>query len=170
MKFDKKTERRALTIKGHTFQYPTPFKAGHALTENEASVLNQVLGENLRNNFASTVSEAIEAAKKDGKEADLASLQKDFDLYIAEYEFGVRTGGGFVGDPVAREGREIAKTIAKELLKKAGHKLSDVPKETWDATIAKILAHPNYKDKIPAMAKKRVEEKNSLAASGLEIA
>ena len=44
-----------IIIQGVTFNVPTPYAEGHVLATNEASALNQLLHENLRNNFASKV-------------------------------------------------------------------------------------------------------------------
>lgn len=167
MDFDKKTERKPITIQGMTFQAIAPYREGHQLTANEAAVLNQTLAENLRNNFAGAVGTAVKEAEAAKKEVDHVALQKAFDLYIHEYSFGVRKGGGFSGDPVAREARSIAKDIAKDLLKKKGHKLSEVSAETWDDLIAKILAK---KPEINDIAKKRVKEKQSIADADIDIA
>lgn len=165
MQFDRKTERKAITIQGLSLNAIAPFKEGHVVTANEAAVLNQTLAENLRNNFASTVSDLVEAAGGDHSKVDVNDLQKAFDQYIKNYEFGVRKGGGFTGDPVAKEARSIAKETAKALLKKKGHKLADVPAEQMDALIEKILAS---KPEIVQIAQKRVAERQGVV-SGLDL-
>lgn len=165
MDYDKKTERKPITIQGITFQAIAPYKAGHVLTENESAVLNQTLAENLRNNFAGAVTNAVKEAGGDPDKANHADLQKAFDAYIKEYSFGVRRTG-ISGDPVAREANAIAKDMAKAHLKSKGHKLSDVTPEVMDALITKIL---EKKPEIQTIAKKRVQEKNSITAGTLNI-
>jgi len=93
------------------------------LTESEAAVLNQTLAENIRNNFASVVEKAndaaMDAATKAAKtdeerqaalavRANPADLQPQLDSYVSTYEFGVRTGGGPKLDPIEREAKRIA--------------------------------------------------------------
>lgn len=164
MDYDKKTDRKAITIQGLTLNAVSPYKEGHTLNANEAAVLNQTLAENLRNNFAGAVATAVKAAGGEHGKVDVTALQKDFDIYIKSYEFGVRKGGGFSGDPVAREARSIAKETAKQVLKSKGHKLADVTAETMDALIEKILAK---KPEILQLAQKRVAERQAI--SGLDL-
>jgi hypothetical protein len=164
MQFDRKTERKPITIQGLSLNAIAPFKEGHVVTANEAAVLNQTLAENLRNNFASTVADAVEAAG-DHSKVDMVELQKTFDGYIKGYEFGVRKGGGFSGDPVAKEARSIAKEMAKQVLKAKGHKLADVSSEQMDALIEKIISK---KPEINQIAQKRVQERQGVVA-GLDL-
>lgn len=118
-----------ITIAGHAFTVPTRYAEGHELTAGEASALNQTYHENLRNNFAKKV--------KDGTEANVGVevLQSQLDTYAAEYEFGVRTGGGGAPrDPVMSEAMNIAKGIIRQALKKKGKKITEVdPKAITEA-------------------------------------
>lgn len=116
------TPTTEITVAGQTFKAPQPYGAGDVLNANEASALNQTYAENLRNNFASKVKEALEAGTFD---ADV--FQGRFSDYAAEYEFGVRTGGGRSGDPVMAEAMGITRDLVRKALAKAGHKLADVP-------------------------------------------
>lgn len=163
MKYDRKVERKPITIQGLTLNAISPYKEGHTLNANEAAVLNQTLAENLRNNYATTVANKVKEQGGDHAKVDVTTLQKDFDAYMGEYEFGVRKGGGFSGDPVAREARSIAKETAKQVLKSKGHKLADVTAEQMDSLIEKILAK---KPEILVLAQKRVAEKQSISGLG----
>jgi len=118
---------KTITIKGLTFNVPAPFSEGHVLRANEANVLNQTFAENLRNNFASTVAEAIEEAEKLGNEADKEGLQASLDAYVLEYDFGIRSSGGGQPklEPRVRIARDLAKEKIKEKIRAAGHKVSD---------------------------------------------
>ncbi len=49
-----------ITIQGANFNAPQPYDEGHVLTVNEASALNQVFAENLRNNFAARIKRSAE--------------------------------------------------------------------------------------------------------------
>lgn len=119
------TARDSITIAGKTFTVPQPYEAGDTLKANEASALNQTYAENLRNNFASKVKAAEEAAKTAGTELDLETLQSELDTYADEYEFGVRTGGGRTGDPVMAEAMDIMREKVRKAIKKAGGNLKD---------------------------------------------
>src|SRR5260370_3101350 len=105
-----------LTIQGLQFEVAQPYKAGHMLSEGEASQLNQVSAENIRNNFAGTIRTAIEAHRKANSLAEDAEIavtdldKDDLDEKLAKYDedyvMGVR--GGPSGprtpvDPVQRE-------------------------------------------------------------------
>ena len=50
-----------ITIAGHAFQAPIKYAEGDTLEANEAGALNQTYHENLRNNFAKRVQEALDA-------------------------------------------------------------------------------------------------------------
>lgn len=143
--------RNEITIKGLTFRAPAPFSEGHVLRENEASVLNQTLAENLRNNFASKVEAAKKAAEEAGTEVDLAALQTEFDTYAVSYDFGVRQPGSGVArtsDPVLREAINIAAKKIREALKKKGHNLKDIPNEKIREMAKQAVAqHPELMER-----------------------
>lgn len=143
-----------ITIQGMTFNVPAVFGAGHVLSQVEADVLNQTFHENLRNNYASKVEKAQEAAKKDGgAPVDPTALQAGLDEYIKTYEFGVKRGGVRVTDPVEREARDIAKARIEAALKGKGKKLKDIETESLNGMIDAALA--KYPD-IRAAAEKLV--------------
>src|SRR6516162_3885340 len=54
----------SMTIQGLQFDIKTPYKEGHMITAGEASQLNQVRMENIRNNFASVVRNAVQDYRK----------------------------------------------------------------------------------------------------------
>ena len=94
-----------ITIAGKTFNAPLRYEEGHELSAGEAAALNQTYHENLRNNFAKKVKDAIEAG---AFSQDV--IQIEFDAYAREYQFGVRTGGGGAPrDPVTKEALDILK-------------------------------------------------------------
>lgn len=122
------TPRTSIQIAGESFNVPQPYTAGHVLSANEASSLNQTYAENVRNNMASK----IKALKEAGTfAADV--FQGTVDDYTAEYEFGQRTGGGRSGDPVQTEAMAITRDLVRQAISKAAAvdsskpKLADVP-------------------------------------------
>lgn len=138
-----------ITIAGQVFNVPVRYEEGHELNAGEASALNQTYHENLRNNFASRVKEGMEAGK------DVATLQAELDSYAEGYQFGVRTGGGPVRDPVLSEAMRIAKDKIKDYLKSKGVKQKDIDSKLITEKAKQLIE----KDpKILEMAKKRVAE------------
>lgn len=148
-----------ITIAGHTFNVPVRYEEGHELTENEAGALNQTYHENLRNNFAQRVKDGVAAGKA------VEALQTELDTYAENYQFGVRTGGGAVRDPVMSEAMAIAKTKIREHLRKKGVKLKDVDSKQVTEAAKKLIARS---PEIVELAKQRVEEAKSAAATDLD--
>lgn len=177
MKLDDNTKYGTVKIQGVDFEVPQPYVAGtRELTEGEASQLNQVLAENLRNNFASTVDKAQEdAAKANGVEVtavtndmlDLGALNKAFEDYCDTYEFGVRRGGApRITDPIEREAMDMATAAVREAIKKQGIKLADVPAEKIRDLSTKLLAkNPAIREE----AKRRVEATRGIALDELDL-
>lgn len=118
------TPHEDYTIAGKVHKIPQPYEEGHALTNGEASQLNQVFAENIRNNMAAKAKAHDEAGTYEPN-----SFQTEVDAYCAGYEMGVRQGGGGrVSDPVEVEALLIAKGLIVDKIKASGKiKLSDVP-------------------------------------------
>lgn len=131
--------RRDVTIQGVILSVAAPYAEGHPLSQIEASVLNQTFAENIRNNYASAVKEALEKAKAAGTEANLAELQSALDEYMAEYEFGVRgtRTARVSADPVEREAIKLARERVKQALAKAGFKVARGDEEPGGNVLSK---------------------------------
>jgi hypothetical protein len=163
MDFNDQTPRRNVTISGVQFSVPEPIAEGHKVNENEAAALNQVLAENVRNNFANRVKKAQEAGE------DPSALQAELDQYVGEYEFGVRRGGGGGAtsskDPVEKEAEALAKAKVKEALKSKGHKISDVSSEKISELTKNALEkYPEFREQ----AKQIVEARQSVGSELME--
>jgi len=160
MQFDASTPRAEITIQGATFSLPTPFVAGHAVTEGEASALNQLLAENMRNNIAGKIKVRAEKGEPEFTQADV-------DAYVAEYEFGVRKVG--TGEarlsPVEREANRIARDRIQAALKERNQK---VDKEVLAELVTKLAT----REDIVREAEKRVKAigKISIEELGLDQA
>lgn len=168
-----------ITIAGLPFQYPRPYEAGHTLTEGEASALNQVFGENLRNNYAQKIRGMLEEHKKannipEDEELSAGVLDKDtldseFAEYAAKYEFGVRQAGSgprAPADPVGKEAHRIAWDRIKAALQKKGIQINTVTKEQKDNLIQQALT--KYPD-IRETAEQYVNAKASIAMEELQL-
>lgn len=150
--------REEYTIAGKTFSILQPYEAEHVLTAGEASALNQVFAENIRNNFAAKVKEATEAGTFDQE-----VFQGQLDDYMDEYEFGVRRGGGGrTTDPVQAEAMIIARDKVRKALVKRGHALKDVPASEITRLAKDILASGKYPE-ITDAARARVAAQQEVA-------
>jgi hypothetical protein len=157
------TPTHDITVAGMIFAAPAPYTEGHTLTANEAAVLNQTLAENLRNNFASQVKKAVDAAAVEGAEpVDEAALSEAFTTYVAGYEFGVRrtgSGGGRVTlDPIDREALKLAIEKVKAAIKAKGIVLKDVPNEVIRVKAEEVLAkYPQIREQAIALIALKAE-------------
>ncbi len=171
-----------ITIQGQVFSIDTPYAEGHPLKANEASALNGLLAENVRNNQANLVREA--KAKQVGKEAKelttadiatielpenvVAELQGQIAQYVANYEFGVRSGGGRSKDPLEREIENMAEDILVGALKKNNitpSKFKKDQREKYDAALAGIIDQ-NRAD-LTKEAKRRLKNQQDMASASL---
>lgn len=169
MEISPNTPKHDITVKGVSLSVPKPYTEGHQLKANEASVLNQTFAENLRNNFASSVADAIEKAGGVEK-LDMSALQADFDKYITGYEFGVRRAGGGAGAPKLEPRVKIARDIAREKVKEAirGHglKVSDYSAEKINTlALALVQKDPNFL----AEADRRIKSQQKAAAAAIDL-
>lgn len=161
MKVDANTPRTEITVQGTTFTVPQPYKEGDTLQANEAGALNQLVSENLRNNFASKVKDALDEVGGSVDKLDIAALQAELDSYAVSYEFGVRRGGGFTPkDPVERAALNIARQLVRQALKKKGIDLKTLPEGKLDELAHSVIA---TRPDITEAAKKQVEATQSVA-------
>lgn len=160
-------DREQVTIAGVVFTLNAPYDEGHECTPGEASQLNQVRHENIRNNFAKRVAKAVEEAGS-ATLVNVEAIQTELDQYDAGYSMGIRSRGTGVSrttDPVLREARSIAKDALANALRAKGRKISDLAPELLKTKIDEILSrHPEFTEK----ARERVAEKQALAASTLD--
>lgn len=171
MQFTAETPTTTCTVSGMTFSIPQPFKEGDILKANEADSMNQLLIENCRNNFATTVTELVTERSVSGPDAlpeeDKQKLQADFTQYVSEYEFGVRKGGQRFADPIIREAREIGKSKIRPALIKAGVKASDITADVMNAQLDKYW--PIHGEKWMTQARQIIALREQAAAESLEI-
>jgi rubrerythrin len=145
-----------ITIQGKQFSIIQPYTAGHPLTDGEAGALNQTFAENIRNNTAKWVQEAL-----DGNSFDQDELQSKIADYAESYEFGARVGGRS-SDPVMAAALDIAKTSVRKALKRDGHKLSDYKTADISEKARKVLEDERYREAILTKAKERVQRESEL--------
>lgn len=153
---------REISIKGVLLTVGQPFAEGHVCTAAEAKALNQTRAENISNALRSKITEK---ASEDGTYTDeaLAAIGTMAAEYDAAYEFTLTsTGGGRKAvDPLEKECIAIARAAVTAELKKKGIKLKDLPEGKMDEFIEQYKDN----DKIVALAKKRLKEREQLASA-----
>jgi hypothetical protein len=169
--------RQSIVIQGYDFTIPAPYGEGHTLTANEASALNQLYAENVRNNSASRIKAAKEAAEKAGTEFsldtsmvgegdDAVTLRASIEEYAANYEFGARrTSTKEPVDPVQREAFRIAKEVVSKQLSDKGIKQKDLADGVYDSHVESV----SKLDKVQRLAAKRVKEREGLLGEDFDL-
>lgn len=156
-----------IIVKGISFVYSTPYAAGHSLTEGEAHQLNQVRGENLRNNFASKVKAKLDEAEKEGRsltDEETAALQAEFATYDSQYAFtGKRIARG-PQDPVKAKARKMARETIEAALRGKNIKPSDLADGKMDELIDQYL---DRNPQVMEQAKAQVEAVKAAASEAL---
>lgn len=166
------SETQTITIQKIEFTIKAPYAAGpRELSAAEASTLNQVFGENIRNNAAGRIKAAAEKATKEGREFSIdtetiaqedgttKTLRQVIQEYADSYEFGVRAvRKSEPVDPVEREAFRIAKQTVTEALAQRGQKAKDLPEGKFDEAVAAYAKS----DKVVKEAKRRVAEKEKI--------
>lgn len=160
---NKQTE---VLIQDIIFLAPAPYAEGHVCTLIEASVLNQCLAENLRNNFTKVVKQAKEKAG----EAPLSTtvlneLQDKFADYSSRYTFQFKAGPKAPIDPIGREAAKIALALLKEGLQGKGMKITDLP----DGRREELIAQLANKETVIKEAKRRIDATRAVAAEALDL-
>lgn len=153
-----------IKVQGLIFSYSPKYFEGHVLSKEEAAVLNQTFGENLRNNFAPRIREALEKIAEEAKatggearaltEEEKSAFAADFAAYSQSYTFkSPRVGSGPV-DPVEREAHKIAVAIVKAKLAEKNIKLGSLPEGKMEEYVKGLLAkRPEIRDE----AQRRVD-------------
>ena len=146
---------RQVTISGKTFEVPQPYSAGHIITEGEASQLNQVYAENIRNNQAAAIKDLVDKGTYDQEQAQLL-----INKYVDEYEMGVRRAGGprAPADPVAREALRLALDKLSAKLRSEGKKPSDY-KNLKDVAAQLVERNPAFTER----ARENIAQRDAMA-------
>ena len=157
---------REISIKGVLVTVGQPFVEGHVCSAAEAKALNQTRAENISNAMRAKITER---ASEDGTYTPeaLAEIAEMVAAYDASYEFSLTsTGGGRRAiDPLEKECIAIARAAVTAELKKQGIKIKELPEGKMDEFIEQYKDH----EKIVALAKKRLKEREQLAGA-VEVA
>lgn len=164
-----------ISIQGLPFTYSTPYVEGSVMTKGEANQLNQVRGENLRNNFASKIKALKTQIEKDRgegaefTEAELDAFKAEFAQYDASYVFsGVRIARGPV-DPIRAKAKKMARETIEAALRGKGMKPSELAEGKMDELIDKYLeSHPEVMDEAKAQVEK-VKAAANEALGGVDL-
>lgn len=160
MEFNKETPTGEFKVQGEMLTIIKPFAEGHVCTAAEAGVLNQVLAENTRNNWADRVKKALEEGN-----FDKGAMQAEIDEYLESYDFGVRRGRG-PSDPVEREALNMAKDLIRGALRKKGFKIADISTDEINRLADEALVK---NPEIAKEAKRRVDNRRNLTSVADDI-
>ena len=156
-------DTQTITIQGSQFQIPMPFSEGHTLNGSEASAMNQLFAENIRNNFAGKM-------KKAEEKKETVPGQAELDKYCEEYKFGAKGISGPKLDPVESEARRLAKSAITEALKAKGYKLKDVPEEQLQAWVLEAVeTTPQFRATAQTLISQRASALEALQSAGLNL-
>lgn len=139
-----------IKVQGLIFSYTPRYSAGHVLSQDEALVLNQTLGENLRNNFATNIRKTLDVIEAEAKaagteprslmEAEVSAFTDAFAAYQASYIFKAPRQGAGPVDPIEGEMRKIAKALVVAALATRNIKPSTLPEGKMDELIKGVMA------------------------------
>jgi hypothetical protein len=147
-------------IQGQIFTISAPYTEGHQLTANEAAALNNLRGENIRNNFAARMKKAIE-----DKEPELG--QTELDDYDSKYQFGVRSAGKLPQDPVEKEAYKLAEAAVIRALKARNTKLKELPEGKLDELVLQTLEkRPHFSEQAAKVVEAR---KEAVSGAGVDL-
>lgn len=150
------------------FHVTDKYAPGHILNLEEASALNQLLRENLRNNYAKEVEGAIEKATKEERALsaeEISALRDNFHSYAATYTFASKREPKAPFDPIKREAHKIASSMVLEALAKKGKKKADLAEGIFDKLISDTVER-NING-VMDEAKRRVEATKAAASDSL---
>lgn len=163
---------QTITVSDIKLVAPAPYQEGHTVTAGEAAALNQVYGENLRNNFAKRVKKAkddwnTEHPGEPIAEHIIADLQAQFTQYASEYEFhGKRRSTRAPSDPIAKEAFKLAKAAITEKLREKKIDTKGLPDGQLAAWTEELLEkQPSFREE----AKRRVEAAKAIAGTALDL-
>lgn len=165
MNITSETPRHEVTIQSQVFTIPAPYSEGHTLTSGEASALNQLLTENVRNNFAGKIKAQADKPENERQ----VFTQEDLDAYVAEYEFGVRRVGGGSSEakysPEEREARKIAREKVTAALKARNIKINSVSAEKME----ELVSAASQREEIVKEARRRVKAAGQISLEELGL-
>lgn len=150
------------TIQGNKYVVPSRFDEGHVLTAGEASALNQLYVENVRNNMGSKIKAASEAG-----EFDLADFRDKVFEYASTYNFGVRAIAQ-PKDPVMTRARKLVIDALKTKMKAQGYDLKG-SKDRIEEAATKILADETKGARFIAQARELLAMEQSAASDDLDF-
>lgn len=155
-----------LTIQGIAFRAPVRYAEGHVIDANEASVLNAVFHDNLRNNFAKVIkAKQAEWAEAGPSAEQRASLEASFATYAESYSFANSAARRNLLDPVERAARNIAKGLVTEAAQAKGIKVAELAEGVFDSHVAKVMQRPEVR----AEAQRRVDATKAIVSDAMDF-
>lgn len=150
-----------VTISGRHFNLEPRYVAGPTeLTEGEARALNQLLKENIRNNFAAQ----LKILESTGANND--TINQAFVTYSDQYKFSDRASERAPADKLSQMVRSMATDIIKVACEKNGVKYKDIPEETLQAALEAVLSTQGAT--LRAEAERRLATVSNISATILD--
>lgn len=143
-----------LTIQGMKFEFEDRYAEGYVLNTGEARALNNLLRENLRNNFSSKLRTARENGLPD------ETIREMFASYARTYNFTAVSGELNNVTKLERMMRDMAKQVVEATAAKAGKSTKSFNDDQWDVAIAMVLRN---RPDIRAEAERQLDQMAKLA-------
>lgn len=154
-----------IRIQQHSFTLSDPFLPGHLLSPEEASALNGLRAENIRNILGKRIA-AVSATNGGGgsggglSEEALLKIEEEAARLDREYQFGVRRAYNRPG-PIERVAMEIARAKVVAAARRDGETLSE---EQLASEALQLVTDPE----VLAEARAQVTENQKVASEALE--
>ena len=155
-------QRTKIEILGLFFEIAPVYSEGHVLTQAEAVALDTTRRENIRNTFSKQVKKALEEVggkAEDLSQEKLIELGEKFEALASSYTFTKTTIRSAL-DPVEKEARNIANTMALAALQAQNISKSQLQPGVFEEFLDNILAESPH---IYEEARARLEAAKSLA-------
>jgi plasmid stability protein len=152
-----------IRLRHYSFTISEPYAAGHSLSPAEAQALNSLRAENIRNNVAKLVTDAV-AVLPDGALLPpdiVAQLQDRIAAYDTGYEFVLKHTSGLKPGSIEAEARNIARDHLLIEARRAGTDLSD---SELAAQITELLKA----EWVQLAAREKVARRQAISTSALE--
>lgn len=154
-------------VQGVYVDLPERYAEGHKINAAEAKALNTIMFTTIRNHNAEKAKELIEKAGGDLDKAapEVTKLVTD---YAKDFEFTLstaRSAGGKTADPLEKECRKIARAAVTAAIKEKGLTIKQYKEENGEDSVEELVDKYADAEQIVAEAKRRLEERKSLAIS-----
>lgn len=151
-----------LEIGNIVFEVEDNYNEGDTLSAAEATALNGLRRENLRNNFRKAVKDAGDEPTAE----QIDELKLKFTAYAEGYEFAGKRQAKTPKDPVAAKAFQIATSVVKQALRKKNIDIDSLAEGKFDALVAQYAA----REDVQAIARQQVDLTRNIADEAMDAA